>query len=90
VGYEVGVGEGLCECGEREHRDHVLKYVKLEEERRVIWNTWGERGKGGVLMDMKWWLFEKSGVEAVRKFGEEMGWMNLTWGERRKWNSERE
>ena len=37
-GTRYGRGEGLCECGEREDRDHVLMHcVRWEEERRVIW-----------------------------------------------------
>jgi len=54
-GTRYGRGEGLCECGEREDRDHVLlKCKNWEEERRVIWTAWKEKGKGKEWMDMKW------------------------------------
>ena len=89
-GTRYGRGEGLCECGLREDRDHVLlKCVKWEEQRRVIWDEWDRRGKKGEWMDMKWLLFSKEGVGAVIKFGRETGWMEKRWGERREWNKER-
>ena len=89
-GTRYGGEEGLCECGEREDRDHVLlKCVNWEEERRVIWDEWDKKGKKGEWMDMKWLLFEKEGIEVVKKFGRETGWIDRRWGERRKWNQDR-
>ena len=89
-GTRYGRGEGLCECGEREDRDHVLiKCVRWEEERRVIWEEWDRMGKKGEWMDMRWLLFEKEGVEAVKNFGRESGWLEERWKERGKWRKER-
>ena len=89
-GTRYGRGEGLCECGKREDRDHVLlKCVRWEEERRVIWDEWDRKGKKGVWMDMKWLLFEKEGIEVVKKFGRETNWIGRRWGERREWSKER-
>ena len=83
-------GEGLCECGEREDRDHILLKCKIwEEERRVIWTAWEKNRKGREWMDMKWLLHEKEGIEAVTKFGRETGWMDLRKGERRNWDRSR-
>ena len=61
-----------------------MKCVRWEEERRIIWDEWDRKGKKGVLMDMKWLLFEKEEIEAVKKFGRETGWIDERWGERRK------
>jgi len=90
-GTRYGWGNVRCECGERDDRDHVLlRCERWEEERRVIWNAWDESGRGGCVVDMKWLLFKKGGVEAVRKFGAETGWLDLRWRERREWNKLRE
>ena len=35
-------------------------------------------------MDMKWLLFEEEGIEAVKNFGKETGWLEERWSERRK------
>ena len=40
-------------------------------------------------MDMRWLLFEKEGIEAVKKLGRETGWIDERWGERRRWCKER-
>ena len=89
-GTRYGKGSGLCECGEREDRDHVLlNCVRWEKEREVIWTEWGRKGKKGGKVDMKWLLFEKEGIEAVRKFGCETGWLEERWKERREWSKER-
>jgi len=86
-GTRYGWGNVFCECGEREDRDHVLlKCRRWEEERRVIWDAWSESGREGVLVDVKWLLFENEGIEAVRKFGAETGWLEKRWRERREWN----
>ena len=86
-GTRYGRGEGLCECREKEDRDHVvLKCKRWEEERRVIWDAWDKKGKKGVWMDMKWLLMEDEGIEVVKKFGKETGWLELRWRERREWN----
>ena len=89
-GTRYGKGSGLCECGEREDRDHVLlNCVRWEKEREVIWTEWERKGKKGERMDMKWLLFEKEGIEAVRRFGCETGWLEERWKERREWSKER-
>ena len=89
-GTRYGRGEGLCECGMREDRNHVLMHcVRWEEERRILWVEWDKKGKKGEWMDMKWLLFEKEGIEAVKNFGRESGWMEERWRERRRWNKER-
>ena len=41
-------------------------------------------------MNRKWLLFEEEGIEEVRKFGCETGWMEKRWRERREWSKERE
>ena len=85
-----GRGEGLCECGEREDRDHVLMHcVRWEEKRVVIWDAWEKKNKKGEWIDMKWLLFEEEGVEAVVRFGRESGWLEERWREKREWNRER-
>ena len=89
-GTRYGKGEGLCECGEREDRDHILlNCKKWDKEREVIWTAWGLRGKRGKLVDMEWLLTSKEGVEAVRKFGCETGWIEKRWKEKREWSKER-
>ena len=89
-GTRYGRGEGLCECGEREDRDHVLiKCKNWEKEREVIWTAWMEKGKGNEWMDMKWLLHEEEGIEAVRKFGRETGWLDLRMRERKAWDRSR-
>ena len=89
-GTRYGKGEGLCECGEREDRDHVLLKCGLwEEERRVIWKAWEEEGKKGRVVDMKWLLFEEKGIEAVKNFARETKWMKNSKGERREWDRQR-
>ena len=71
-----GKGNGLCECGEREDRDHVLlECVRWEKERGILWTEWERKGKKGEKMNMKWLLFEEEGIEAVRKFGCKTGWI---------------
>ena len=89
-GTRYGKGDGLCECWEREDRDHVLlKYRLWDKEREVIWAAWGLKGKRGEVVDMRWLLHERDGVEAVRKFGCEKGWIERRWGERREWSRNR-
>ena len=89
-GTRYGRGEGLCECGIREDRDHVLlECVLWEEQRRIIWEEWDRKGKRGEWMDMEWLLFSKEGVEAVIKFGRETGWIEKRWGEKREWSKAR-
>jgi len=86
-GTRYGWGNVLCECGEREDRDHVLlKCGRWVEERRVIWDACSESGREGYLVDVRWLLFEDKGIEAVRKFGAETGWLEKRWRERREWN----
>ena len=83
-------GDGLCECGEVEDRDHVLlKCKKWEKEREVIWTRWGDKGKKGGWTEMKWLLFEEEGIEAVKDFGRETGWIEGRWKEKREWDRER-
>lgn len=41
-------------------------------------------------MDMRWLLFERDGIEEVRKFGRETGWIDERWKEKRVWDKERE
>ena len=90
-GTRYGWGNVLCECGEREDRDHVLlKCRRWEKERRIIWNAWDESGKGGRMVNMRWLLFKKDGIEAVRRFGAEMRWLEMRWRERREWNKLRD
>ena len=90
-GTKYAWGNVLCKCGMREDRDHLLlRCERWEKERGVIWNAWGESGRGGVLVDMKWLLFEEDGIEAVRKFGAETGWLEMRWRERREWSKLRE
>ena len=38
---------------------------------------------------MKWLLHEEEGIEAVKKFGRESGWIEERWKERRQWSKER-
>ena len=89
-GTRYGRGEGLCECGMKEDGDHVLlKCKRGEEQRGVIWNAWDRKGKKGEWIDMEWLLFSEEGVEAVKNFGRETGWIGSRWGERREWSKER-
>jgi len=73
-----------------EDRDHVLmKSGRWEEERRVIWNEWEKEGKKGKWILMECLLFKEKGIEAVRNFGRETGWIEERWKEWRDWDNER-
>jgi len=88
--YRKGGGECDCEEREVEDRDHVLmKCEKWEEERKVIWNEWGKEGKKGEWIQMEWLLFKEGGIEAVRNFGRETGWIEERWKEWRDWDNKR-
>ena len=41
----------------------------------MIWEEWDKKGKQGEWIDMEWLLFEEEGIEAVKKFGRESGWI---------------
>ena len=85
-----GKGDGLCECGGREDRDHVLlECVRWEKERKILWTEWERKEKKGEKMNMKGLMFEEEGIEVVRKFGCETGWIEERRGERREWSKER-
>ena len=34
-------------------------------------------------------MFDENGIEAVKKFGRESGWLEERWGERRRWSKDR-
>jgi len=89
--YRKGKGECNREKREVEDRDHVLmKCEKWKKERMVLWSEWGEKGKKGEWMDMEWLLFEEEGIEVVRKFRKETGWIEERWKEWRAWENKRE
>ena len=67
----------------------LLSCARWEKEREIIWTEWEMKGKKGEKVDMKWLLFEEDGIEAVRKFGCETGWIEERWKERREWSKER-
>ncbi|PUU74725.1 hypothetical protein B9Z19DRAFT_1156984 [Tuber borchii] len=87
-GTRYGNKEKRCECEGWENRDHVLLYCwNWAKEREDMEEMWKEEGEGeDGWLDMKWLLFGKKGVEGVKKFGRETGWMELRGKERVIWD----
>ena len=90
-GTRYGNEERRCECGRWEDRDHILlECERWKVQREKLYDVW-ER-EGGVdrdRVDIDWLMFEEEGINALREFGKETGWMKLRWGERVEWNKDK-
>ena len=90
-GTRYGKEDKRCKCGSWESRDHVLlECERWRVQREGIFDKWEEeRGVNRERVDMDWLLFEEGGVEALKEFGKEKGWMKQRWNERVEYSRER-